>query len=271
MTNVTTVPSEPAALLALAVDLARRAGDLAAQGRRRGLSTPDTKSSPTDMVTEFDRASESLIVSGLRAARPDDGIVGEEGANVAGTSGIEWFIDPIDGTTNYLYGQPSWAVSIAAADASGTIIGVVHAPVLAETFTAMRGRGAQLNGAAVAVSTTTELAIALVATGFSYRATMRAAQGALAHHVLPRVRDIRRLGSAALDLCFVACGRSDAYYEEGLNAWDSAAGALIANEAGATVVDFGGGPARSDRVVACTPAIAAALLATLRDGGAPIG
>ena len=271
MTTVTNVSSEPAALLALAVDLAERAGELAAQGRRRGLTKPDTKSSPTDMVTEFDRASESLIVTGLRAARPDDGIVGEEGANVTGTSGIEWFIDPIDGTTNYLYGQPAWAVSIAAADGSGTMVGVVHASVLAETFAAVRGGGARLNGADIAVSATTELANALVATGFSYRAAMRAAQGALAHHVLPRVRDIRRLGSAALDLCFVACGRCDAYYEEGLNAWDSAAGALIAAEAGATVVDFGGGPARPDRVVACTPAIAAALLATLRDGGAPIG
>jgi len=268
---MTAASNEPAALLALAIDLARRAGDIAAEGRRRGLVESGTKSSPTDMVTEFDRASESLIVAGLRAARPDDAIVGEEGADVAGTSGIEWLIDPIDGTTNYLYGQPAWAVSIAAADSAGTIIGVVHAPVLAETFTAMRGAGARLDDAVIAVSATTDLASALVATGFSYRASMRSAQGALAHHLLPRVRDIRRLGSAALDLCFVACGRSDAYYEEGLNAWDSAAGALIAAEAGATVVDFDGGPSRPDRVVACTPAIAAALLATLRDGGAPIG
>jgi len=222
-----------------------------------------TKSSRTDMVTEMDRASERLIVDGLLAARPDDGIVGEEGSARDGSSGVRWIVDPLDGTTNYLYGHFAWAVSVAA-EVDGTVAaGVVVDASHNEVFAAVLGGGAACNGAPIAVSGHDELATALVGTGFAYIAERRAEQGALLRRVLPNVRDIRRGGSAALDLCWVACGRLDAHYEQGLAPWDFAAGGLIAREAGALTSDFAGGPPRAEEFVAATPAVHGPLLVLL--------
>lgn len=227
-------------LLVLARDLAIRVGDIALAGRRNGLRHVDTKSTPTDMVTEFDRATEVEIVSTLRRLRPHDAIVGEEGASHDGTSGITWYIDPIDGTTNFLYDLPMWAVSIAACDAEGSLCGVVHAPALRETFTALRGRGAHLNGRPINCGTVTELSQALVATGFNYSADNRLKQAARFPRMIDKIRDVRRAGAASLDLCFVACGRYDAYFEEHLHPWDIAAGSLVVTEAGGRVGSIDG-------------------------------
>lgn len=258
---------DAAALRVLAEDLARRAGTGALDGRRRlGVGQPvahDTKSSPTDPVTEYDRAAERLIVDALRSSRPDDAIVGEEGADVAGTSGLEWHIDPIDGTANFVYDLPSWCTSVAVVDSDGPLAGAVYIPVTDELFSAVRGGGATLDGASIACSAVTELSRALVATGFSYSAERRARQARRLSFLLPDVRDVRRLGSAAIDLCFVACGRLDAYFEEYLNSWDLAAGVLIAREAGAITSDLRGGPAGSVATVAAAPGIHHDLVTTI--------
>jgi myo-inositol-1(or 4)-monophosphatase len=221
-------------LLALAVGLAGQAAELlrASIGDARDV---DTKSTRTDMVTASDRASERLIVDGIRTARPDDGILGEEGTSVAGTSGVRWVVDPLDGTTNFLYGIPAFAVSIAAEVDGVPTVGVVADVVRGEVFTAVRGGGARLDGRPIRCTDAGELATALIGTGFSYDAGRRARQGALVARVLPRVRDVRRFGAAALDLCWVGAGRLDGYYEEALAPWDLAAGSLVAAEAGATV------------------------------------
>ena len=231
-----TVPLDE--LLQLAGNLAVRAGHMVRDGRAtRGVHASATKSSTTDVVTEFDRASEALIVGGIIDARPHDGIVGEEGTNTPGTTGINWLIDPIDGTTNFLYGLPAYAVSIAACTDDDTPfgraeVGVVYIPGTDELFTAIRGGGARLNGAAIHCSATTDLSLALLGTGFSYLPERRAAQAQRVAAMLPRVRDLRRFGAAAADLCYVAAGRLDIYFEEWLGPWDLAAGELIAREAG---------------------------------------
>lgn len=245
----------PNGLLVLARDLAIRVGDTALAGRRNGLRHVDTKSTPTDMVTEFDRATEAEIVSTLRRLRPDDAIVGEEGADHDGSSGITWFIDPIDGTTNFLYDLPLWAVSIAACDANGPLCGVVHAPALRETFTAVRGGGAQLNGRTIRCGSVSELSQALVATGFNYSADNRLKQAARFPRMIDKIRDIRRFGAASLDLCFVACGRYDAYFEEHLYSWDTAAGSLIAAEAGAQLGSIDGTEPIPSAILAANPAL----------------
>lgn len=251
------------ALLALAVGLGRQAGALLLELHATRPQHVATKSTLTDMVTEMDRASEHLIVEGLLAARPGDGILGEEGSARDGESGVRWIVDPLDGTTNYLYGHFAWAVSIAA-ELDGTVVaGVVVDASHGEVFAARLGAGASCNGAPIAVSGHDVLATALVGTGFAYASESRARQAVILERVLPNVRDIRRNGSAALDLCWVACGRLDAHYEQGLAPWDLAAGELIAREAGAHTSDFAGGPARPGEVVAATPAIAAGLLALL--------
>ncbi|HYN33543.1 MAG TPA: inositol monophosphatase family protein [Ilumatobacteraceae bacterium] len=254
------------ALRVLAEDLARRAGAGALDGRRLlgvGHVAHDTKSSPTDPVTEYDRAAERLIVDALRSSRPDDAIVGEEGADVAGSSGLEWHIDPIDGTANFVYDLPSWCTSVAVVDSDGPLAGAVYIPLTNELFSAARGRGATLDGVSIACSSATELSRALVATGFSYTAEQRAGQARRLAFLLPDVRDVRRLGSAAIDLCFVACGRLDAYFEEYLNSWDFAAGVLIAQEAGAITSDLMGGRAGSVATVAAAPGIHRDLVATI--------
>jgi myo-inositol-1(or 4)-monophosphatase len=265
MTDHRKAASEPAtALRALAAELATTAGSSAHDGRRRlGVGQPvdhDTKSTPTDPVTEFDRAAEKLIVDALRVRRPDDSIVGEEGAGHTGTSGLEWHIDPIDGTVNFVYDLPAWCTSVAVVDRHGPLAGAVYVPVTDELFSAARGGGATRNGEPIHCSTATDLTMALIGTGFSYSPGTRARQAERLARLLPHVRDVRRYGSAALDLCMAACGRLDAYFEEHLNSWDLAAGVLIAAEAGATTSNFAGGPADTAAVVAAAPGLHRALL-----------
>ncbi len=241
------------ALLELATEVARRAGRMLRDERPRDLGVTYTKSSPTDVVTEMDTASEKLIVEALRAARPEDGFLGEEGASDTSASGVRWIIDPIDGTVNYLYDLPGWAVSIAAEVRGEVAAGVVYVPGQDETFTAVRGGGAFRNGEPIRCTRGVPLERALVATGFAYAAARRAAQAEVLRGLLPRVRDIRRFGSAAVDLCMVACGRVDAYYERGVNLWDYAAGKLIAEEAGARVGGLRGEPASPELILAAAP------------------
>ncbi|MFN2606269.1 MAG: inositol monophosphatase family protein [Acidimicrobiales bacterium] len=247
---------DPAELLDLAVAVASEAADLLAGGQASARADVATKTSATDMVTDMDRASEALVVGRLLGARPHDAVLAEEGASRDGTSGVRWVVDPLDGTTNYLYGHPTFGVSIAAELDGRTLVGVVADPTRGEIFTATAGRGAYLNGRRLAVSGGTDLASALVATGFSYVAERRARQARLLVHVLPRVRDVRRHGAAALDLCWVACARVDAYYESDLKPWDLAAGALVASEAGAVVEGLDGPVPGSGSVLAATPALA---------------
>jgi myo-inositol-1(or 4)-monophosphatase len=207
-------------------------------------------------VSDADREAEALIVESLAGERPEDGLLAEEGEAREGSSGRRWVVDPLDGTVNFLFGIGVWAVSVAVEDDEGALTGVVHDPVRDETFTAVRGSGAW-RGDRLRVSDRDRLDTAMVATGFSYDAGNRARQAALLMNVLPHVRDIRRAGAAALDLCSVACGRVDAFYEHGLQPWDSAAGALIAAEAGATIEKLGGPP---PGLMVAAPGIADALL-----------
>lgn len=251
-------------LSALATSLARKAGDAVIALRDGAVAGATTKSSPTDPVTEADRAAERIVVDGITSARPDDAIVGEEGTEQTGTSGLEWSIDPIDGTTNYVYGIPAYAVSIAVGDDSGTLCGSVYNPVNDELFEAVRGSGATLNGQPLRVNGPVDLDAALIATGFGYLAERRRLQAAVVAGLLPEIRDIRRFGSAALDLCALACGRVDAYYEVGLNVWDFAAGALVATEAGAICTDLSGGAASPEYLVAASPALHPILTDRLR-------
>ncbi len=225
----------------LARRLAAEAAGLLSE-RQTSPGAIGTKTSATDLVSEVDHASERLIVDAIRQARPGDGIVGEEGTADDGTSGWRWVIDPLDGTINYLYGLPSYAVSIAVERDGQAEVGVVAQPAHRETFCAIRGRGATRNGVPITASSHADLATALVGTGFSYEAERRATQATVLARVLPAVRDIRRAGAASVDLCWVACGRLDGYYEHGLQPWDFAAGALIATEAGAHTGDLEGGP-----------------------------
>jgi len=261
---------DPVDLLALAVAVAHEAGILIVAAAGSDPEAVSTKTSDTDLVTATDRAVEAMIAGHLLAARPDDGIVGEEGAAVTSRSGVTWVVDPIDGTTNFAFGYPAFCTSIAAEVDGEVVAGAVHDPLRNQTFSAVRGGGAFLNGRPVAVRRAgPPLAHALVGTGFGYAADRRGAQGTVLAQVLPQVRDIRRAGSAALDLCTVACGRLDAYYERGLHPWDHAAGALIAAEAGAWVGTLEGGPLDYDRtVVAARPDLVEPLLALLRSAGA---
>jgi myo-inositol-1(or 4)-monophosphatase len=247
--------TDPQELLALAVDLVRRAGELVRKGRVDGLGQIGRKSTPTDLVTAMDRASEQLVVAGLLAARPGDAVLGEEGGTRTGTSGVRWLLDPIDGTVNYVYGLPQYAVSLAAEVDGAVVAGVVHNPESGEEWTATRGGGAWRSGRRLSGPQTTSVAQSLVGTGFGYDARQRAAQARVVAALLPEVRDIRRFGSAALDLCFVAEGRLDAYYESGLNPWDSAAGGLVAEEAGVLVTGLRGAPAGPALTLAAPPAL----------------
>lgn len=259
------MPAPTDELLRLATDLAVRAGRMVRDGRElHGIADAGSKSSATDVVTEFDRASEEMIVSGILDARPDDGIVGEEGTSTAGTSGIDWLVDPIDGTTNFLYGLPGYAVSIAARSSEGTEVGVVYVPATDELFSATRGAGATLQGRPIRCSTTTDLSLTLVATGFSYLAERRERQAARIAALLPKVRDIRRMGAAAPDLCSVAAGRVDAYFEEFLGPWDMAAGVLIAAEAGCLLGGLDGGEVRPQSVLAASPGVFQQVLEAVR-------
>ncbi len=221
------------------LDVADAAVDLVADRVASSTADPkltiDTKSSRTDMVTNMDRWVERTLVDAISLARPGDGFLGEEGTSQESTTGVTWVIDPIDGTTNFVYDIPGYSISVAASVDGSVVAGLVHDPVRSERFRATLGGGATLNDAPIRVGTPASLATSLVATGFSYDSDRRRAQAHALIEVLPAVRDIRRFGGAALDLCSLACGRVDAYYERGLQPWDLAAGALIATEAGAIV------------------------------------
>ena len=243
-------------LLSLAEDVAREAGAqlLEAFG---GPLTVETKSTPTDLVSEADEAAQALIRSRLSAARPDDGFLGEEGGDDDGTSGLRWIVDPLDGTINFLFGIPQWAVSIAVEDDEGAIAGVVYDPMRDELWSAARGGPARCDGRPIEGSRKDDLSQAMVATGFGYDAAMRAAQGETVARLLPHVRDIRRLGSAALDLVWTAAGRYDVFYERGLNAWDLAAGGLICERAGLAVGELAATDALPNGVLVAPRALAA--------------
>jgi myo-inositol-1(or 4)-monophosphatase len=258
---VTTAAVDPS----LVTDLAELAGTVAAEAAalllhdRPSRMRVGTKSTPTDVVTEMDTRAEALLVERISAARPHDGFLGEEGADGAGDSGVRWVLDPVDGTVNYLYELPVWAVSVAAEVHGVVQVGVVAAPALGETFLAVRGRGATRNGEPILASSCTDLSQALVATGFGYDAGRRAHQAEVVAAVLPVVRDIRRLGASSVDLCNVAAGRVDGYFERGLQPWDLAAGTLVATEAGAVVGGLRGAPSSGDLVLAAAPGVFEAL------------
>ena len=226
-------------LLDIAVEAAALAGALLRDGRPENLGVAATKSSSVDVVTEMDIAAEKLITGLIADRRPADGLLGEEGASVVGSSGVRWVIDPLDGTVNYLYGLPAWSVSIAAELDGATVVGVVAVPSRGETVRAVRGGGAFLDDGRgerrLACRPAPPMERALVGTGFGYLRERRVQQAEVVRELIPRLRDIRRGGSAAIDLCDVAAGRLDGYYERGLNPWDHAAGVLIASEAGALV------------------------------------
>ena len=254
-------------LLRVAIDIATDVGQHLRAARRQGAPSARTKSTVTDMVTDMDVWAEQQIVSRLLDSRPDDGVLGEEGTSVVGTSGVVWCIDPIDGTTNYLYGHPGYSVSIAALVDHEPVVGVVADPELENVFTAVRGFGAWRDNEPITVSALDVLGLALVGTGFSYSPERRGRQGATLASLLPRVRDVRRMGGAALDLCSVGCARLDAYYERGLNPWDVAAGGLVAVEGGARLTDFDGNPSWTGDIVAAPVALHDELLDTLREAG----
>ncbi|HEV7731841.1 MAG TPA: inositol monophosphatase family protein [Candidatus Binatia bacterium] len=250
------------ALRTLAVRLAAEAAAVHRAGRA-GVLHVETKSSRTDLVSEVDREAERVIVDGIRRVRPDDAVLGEEGGAHDGTSGVRWIIDPLDGTTNYVYRYPAYAVSIGV-EVDGVVrVGVVHDSVHDQVYTAVLGGGAFRDDAPIAAGRCDELATALLATGFQYRADVRARQAATLLRVLPLVRDVRRGGAASLDLCWVADGRLDLYYEGGLAEWDLAAGALIAAEAGATVRRFDPADGPTPLIIAGAPALVDPLEALL--------
>jgi len=260
--------ADPVELVQLAEAVARRAGTFLRDGLSDVRLDVSTKSTGTDMVSEMDRGAEAIIVEGLLGQRVHDGMLGEEGTDRAGTSGVRWIVDPLDGTTNYLYELPGFNVSIAAEVDGVVTAGVVYDVVHDELFAATLGGGATRNGAEIAASVVTDLGSALVGTGFSYDAARRRRQAEVLVQVLPHVRDIRRSGAAAVDLCSVACGRLDGYYERGLALWDLAAGGLIAAEARAVVTGFDGGVALPGEVVAAGAGVAAALRDLVWSAGA---
>lgn len=241
-------------LLGLAKRIAVEVGDHLVASLTGPGPMVTAKSTATDLVTDLDRWAEARITERIREARPDDTIIGEEGASVAGTSGISWCIDPIDGTVNFVHGLAGFCVSIAAGDERGPLLGVVHSPLHRELFSAVRGGGARLDGEPIRCSTPPSLARSVIGTGFGYAPDRRRRQAEVLTRVIGEIADIRRIGAAALDLCLVACGRLDGYWEIGLNPWDHAAGALIAAEAGA-IVRIDEVPGRPSYVVAAAPTI----------------
>jgi myo-inositol-1(or 4)-monophosphatase len=257
--------SEADELLELAIEAARMAGGLLLERARAGSELEvSSKSTPTDLVSEADLASERAIKTLLATCRPQDGFVGEEGGSEDGTSGLDWVVDPLDGTVNFLFGIPQWCVSVAVKDGAGTVAGAVYDPNRDELFTATREGEARMSGPEGVVelrgSEREELASAMLATGLAYDAKVRAAQAKVLARAIPRVRDIRRFGSAALDLAWTAAGRFDAYFERTVKQWDIAAGALICERAGLRVLDL---PEHEDLpygILAAPPALAEPLL-----------
>jgi myo-inositol-1(or 4)-monophosphatase len=248
-------------LLALAESIAQKAGEMLTD-RPEHLNI-NQKSSARDFATHMDHASEALIVREILAARPNDGIIGEEDTQRESTSGITWVIDPIDGTVNYFYDLPGWNISIAAKDSKGVLMGLVYAPTIGSLWHATRGGGAFKNGRPISVNDPVELGSALLATGFSYDTGRRSEQAAFIAGLIPRVRDIRRFGAAAVDLCNVASGSVDGYFERDLKEWDLAAGTLICQEAGGIVTGRNGAAPSEEMVIAAGPALHAQLLKEL--------
>ncbi|MEI6360996.1 MAG: inositol monophosphatase family protein [Actinomycetes bacterium] len=252
-------------LLPMAWHAAGAAGRFLRDERPKILAV-DTKSSPTDAVTVMDRTAEAMISAALLGPRPDDGLLGEEGGERLGASGVRWIVDPLDGTVNYLSELPMWGVSIAAEEHGLVTVGVVVTPEFDEGYIAVRGQGSwHIDGAdahPLQASGCTDLAAALVTTGFGYDAQLRKAQAEVVTGLITQIRDVRRMGAAVVDFCWLARGRVDGYYERGLNAWDYAAGALIAQEAGAFVSGL-----RDDDlstfIFAAAPGIAAELRSAL--------
>jgi myo-inositol-1(or 4)-monophosphatase len=254
------------ALLLLAEAIAREAGALLRQGFAGARLETATKSTPTDLVSELDLAAERLIRRRLAEARPEDAILGEEGGDAPGTSGLRWIVDPLDGTVNFLFGIPQFGVSVACEDERGALVGVVYDPIRHELWAAERDGAATLDGAELRASDRTDLATAMVATGFGYDAGVREVQARTAARVLPRVRDIRRIGSAALDLAWTAAGRFDAYYERGINVWDIAAGVLICERAGLAVRRLEPDPPAREGIAVAPPGLIDELAALLTAG-----
>ena len=267
--------TDPPALHALAVELAQAGGAVLRRHRRPagGVDVTATKSSATDVVTAADLAAEDELRRLLAAARPSDGVRGEEGGMSPGSSGLTWVLDPLDGTVNYLYDIDSYAVSVAVVAGEPRpqrwveVAGAVHDAARQRTYSAHRGGGARRDGSPLRPSDCSELARCLLGTGFGYAVADRRVHAAAIARLLPQVRDIRRLGSAALDLCAVAAGSLDGYVEQGLQPYDHAAGVLVAREAGAVVGGVAGGPVDSRLCVAATPGIAAPLAAAAEAAG----
>ena len=237
--------------LELAERAARAAGEVLMTYYGRAPEGLASKTSATDPVSDADREAERVIRELLTTERPDDGLVGEEGSRVDGNQDRRWIVDPLDGTVNFLYGLRAWGVSIALEDSDGLAVGVVFNPVSGECFAAERGKGTTMSGRPIHVTDCRSLDRAMVATGFSYESEHRAEQAKLLVQLLPRIRDLRRAGAAALDLAYVATGRVDAYYERGLKRWDEAAGLLLVREAGGVTADLEGEP--HGVVAAATP------------------
>jgi myo-inositol-1(or 4)-monophosphatase len=240
-------------LLAMAVEASHLAGDLLLERFRAPAQGVSAKSTPTDLVSDADRDAEALLLDFISAKRPGDGVLSEEGGGAGSSSGLVWVVDPLDGTINFLYGLPVWAVSIAIKDDKGGVVGVVHNPCLGETFTAIRGEGARLNGSPMHVSDQSELSKALIGTGFAYDARAREQQGRKVQRILPIVRDIRRAGSAALDLSSLASGRLDGFFEAPMEEWDKAAGVILIKEAGGVVSELPAPIDLSPGVIAANP------------------
>jgi len=237
----------------LALDAAGQAAALVGQATGEARDVDKTKSSISDLVTQTDEAAERLLVDRLLAARPDDGVFGEEGASVAGTSGVRWILDPIDGTTNFVYDHPGYAISVAAEVEGVMTVGVVIDVKAKDTYRATLGGGAFCNSDPIGVGSASELSRSLIATGFNYRPEVRAHQASVIAELLGELADIRRMGSCALDLCSVASGRVDGYFERGVQPWDHAAGALIAAEAGAVVENLDGTAPDNSMCLAANP------------------
>ncbi|GAA3188475.1 inositol monophosphatase family protein [Dactylosporangium siamense] len=243
-------------LLGLAVSIAREAAALARAMRAAGVDPVATKSTLTDVVTAADRAVERQVREAIRAARPGDAVLGEEfGTEAGGGHEVRWILDPIDGTVNYLYDLPQYAVSLAAEVDGAVVAGVVINAATGKEWTAVRGGGAFADGRRLSGSGQTDLRQALVGTGFGYAADRRLHQATVLAGLIGEIRDVRRLGAAAIDLCLAAEGSLDAYYEKGLNAWDHAAGGLVAVEAGLLVTGLSGAAPGQDMVVAAPPAL----------------
>jgi myo-inositol-1(or 4)-monophosphatase len=261
-------------LLSIARTVAEEAAELAARLRRDGVEVAATKSSPIDIVTLADRATEQLIRDRIADLRPEDGFLGEESGTHHGTSGLTWVVDPIDGTVNYLYGLPNWSVSVAVVEGDPepaswrALAGAVAAPALGELYTASAGGGAHLDGRRLSVREQVPLDRALVSTGFHYTEQVRGNQARVIERLLGRVRDVRRTGGAAIDLAAVAAGRIDAYFEQGLHPWDQAAGGLLVREAGGIITGLDGAGPGFRMVIAGNPGLAEELDMLLQTLGA---